>query len=236
MPRFDPSIDNSYAACVDVLLGIATGRQSPSRALTPASQRLVELFQTMLRSGATEHELRSIADEPIAGADMQASEALTAWVDSLGIGCARVLCVSVDSDNEDLWTRYAANHSGAVLELRHIPEKSTPLLAAQKVRYAAEPPIIGAGPDFLLYGASRELNVRSLEAIFFTKKAEWSCQNEWRALTWRHDERSEFGDYRFFPEELAAIRFGRATTADFREALSTLVRRKYPQCVIDSQR
>jgi hypothetical protein len=232
MPRFDPPIDQSYGACADALIAFATNRAHPARQLTPASQFLLQLFRLLLERGTSEEELRKIAREPIVGSDQQAKQALEAWVQSLNIETARILCVSTDSDNPDLWVRYAANYAGAVLEFRHLTERDTPLLAAVRVDYADDLPVLAAGHDFLLYGGTQELRVRTLQAIFFTKRAEWSCQHEWRALTWRPHESTKCGDYRFFPDELVSVRCGAGAAPSFRQELSSIVATLYPGCEI----
>lgn len=232
MPRFDPPIDHSYGQCVDGLLAIAKGRVALASPLTPSSELLLQMFRAMLSRGISEEELRSIADSPITGSDQQAKDALESWVDSLDIATARVLCVSTDSNNADLWTRYGGNHTGAVFEFKHVPEKDTPLLAAVQVQYAEELPALGSGHEFLLYGGTAEVKARTCQAIFFTKREGWRCQNEWRALNWRPNEKAQYGDYRFFPEELASVQFGDAALPSFKNELSDVLSIRYPHCAI----
>jgi hypothetical protein len=208
----------------------------PKQPLSPAAGRLLQLLRQALQAGALASELRLIAQSPIKGADNEAAAALEAWVNGLRIEQARILCVSEDSDNEDLWMRYGATHTGVVFTLRHIPEASTPLLAAVKVDYSQQPPVIGSGVDFLLHGETRGLTERTYQALFFTKREQWSCQHEWRALTWRHNESTLYGDYRFHPEELASLTFGRAATPELRRTVSAIVSQRYPHCTVTSAR
>lgn len=40
----------------------------------------------------------------------------------------------------------------------------------------------------LLYGDSPDLPARTMSAVCFSKKLNWSYEQEWRALTWRREE------------------------------------------------
>jgi len=40
----------------------------------------------------------------------------------------------------------------------------------------------------LLYGDTQELRQKTIEAIFYTKQINWAYENEWRVITWRHNE------------------------------------------------
>jgi hypothetical protein len=191
---------------------------------------LYRLFAKGLDDGVAESALRTASHPAPVSPDGQIVAALDAWVRSLSLEKARVLCVSVDRDNDDLWRRYAADHSGLVLSLRHIEERSTPLLAAKQVSYSENPPVVGSGIDFLLYGNTPELRRRTLDAIFITKASKWAGQREWRALAWRPEEEALFGDYLFYPEELSAIAFGRNADPPFRYAIQSLVHVRFPHC------
>jgi len=34
----------------------------------------------------------------------------------------------------------------------------------------------------------RSLDKKTIEAIFYTKQINWAYENEWRVMTWRHNE------------------------------------------------
>jgi len=231
MPRFDPPIGASYQSFVGSLIEAATGHGTVLKQhLSPSAALLFGLIKSRLQDGVSPAELRNIGNPPLANADQHAKDALDKWVTGLGIDTARVLCVTTDPDNSELWDRYAASHSGAVLGFRHIPAVSTPLLAARQITYSALEPIVGSGLEFLLYGSTPELRRRTFEAIFMTKKASWSNQQEWRALTWRPNDDSLFGDYSFYPDELASVTCGRNASSDFRAAMQDIIHARFTNC------
>jgi hypothetical protein len=231
MPRFDPPIEASYQSFVDSLIEVATGDGTPLKLhLSPSASLLFGLIKSRLQEGVSSAELRNIGSPPLANADQHAKDALDQWITDLDIGTARVLCVTPDPDNSELWDRYAVSHSGAVLGFRHLPALSTPLLAARQVSYSALEPIVGSGLDFLLYGDTPELRRQAFDAIFMTKRAFWSNQQEWRTLTWRPNEAGLFGDYSFYPDELASVTCGRNASDDFRVAMQDLVHAHFPNC------
>jgi hypothetical protein len=187
-----------------------------------------------MQNGATEPEIRREWYPVPTWPDGHVARGLDQWVTSLGVETARLLCVSSDDDNDDLWRRYAENHSGVVLGFRHVEEYSTPLLAARQVSYADAAPVVASGCDFLLYGDTAKLRRKAFDAIFMTKSSAWSCQCEWRALTWRPNETGLFGDYRFYEEELASVTCGRTASAEFCRAITTLVSGRFPDCTLKS--
>jgi hypothetical protein len=231
MPRFEPSVEKSHSVILDILIAGAEGRQRlPVEKLTAQSRILLALIAECLARGATAQELRTAGALSFPDPDEHIAEALSEWVRELGFETARVFCVSVDADNGEMWTHYAANGTGAVFGFRHIPSLSTPLLAAREVFYSEEPPVVAAGTDFLLYGNTAELRRRTFDAIFFAKKAEWSYQREWRAITWRHEGPNQFGDYPFYPDELESVTCGVNSSSKFRLEIGQLVRNGFPNC------
>lgn len=46
-------------------------------------------------------------------------------------------------------------------------------------------------------------------------------------MTWRPDEDKQFGDYKFYPEELESVTFGARMTEDARNVIKELVAERY---------
>lgn len=95
---------------------------------------------------------------------------------------SRVLCVAEENDNVVMWSHYADQHRGVVLELRCVDEIDNTLLVARKVSYSREfpkfPPLISyvrhlTGEELIDYAdLSRQ--------VAFTKHEDWSYEKEWR--------------------------------------------------------
>lgn len=69
---------------------------------------------------------------------------------------------------------------------------------------------------------------RTMSAVCFSKKLNWSYEQEWRALTWRREEIGRtHSDVTFFPEALESVTFGARSTSELIKTLAPLVRAQY---------
>jgi len=231
IPRFRPSLDQAGRDFMGTLFDLATGTVSIDEGrLSPKCKFLLGSIRLLASQGCSRDALMRQLGETGARADDRFEDELERFVETM-LASTRVLCLTVDPDNDAMWERYAENRRGVLLEFRHIPEYSTPLLAARRVTYAAETPIVGSGLDFLLFGDTRELRTRCLESIIYTKKADWQYQREWRAVTWRTDESdSLYGDYRFHRAELASVTVGVGASNSWVSRVQQLVAARYPTC------
>lgn len=145
----------------------------------------------------------------------------------------RVLCVTTKTDNQILWGNYAENHKGLALGFRHLEERSTPLLAAEKVNYGNDALVVGSGLDFLLYGTSDQLKKNARLAITCSKAKDWEYEGEWRAITHRPLESgTQYKDYLFYPEELESVTFGVRSSPELQAEVHSLVAEYYSDCSI----
>lgn len=124
----------------------------------------------------------------------------------------RVLCLSAVRDNILMWSHYADEHKGAVLEFQPKMELATEMLGAREVEYSKEVPVAVTLEQFLLYITGQGPKPHSPEALVrsvYTKSSDWFYENEWRILTkQREDEQGPFSRRSFNAQELAAIYFG----------------------------
>ena len=82
--------------------------------------------------------------------------------------------------------------------------------------------------DFLLYGDTQELRRKTIEAIYYTKQVNWAYENEWRVITWRYNEIDKnFGDYKFYREELESITFGPRANKNDKDSITNMLHTKY---------
>lgn len=235
MPRFKPALAESFNSYLEVIADSAAGRiRVDHDRLSRGTRLLLSLTECLLSKGFDREQL--VEDlrqqQPVAPDDVM-DVRLREVVAALNVETARVLCVTPTFDNDVMWGTYAGSHTGCVLGFAHLPERSTPLLEARPVHYCEQPPIVGSGLEFLLYGDTQELRARTLDAICFSKKAGWAYENEWRAMTWRPAEVGQtFSDFKFYPEELDSVTLGARADAATVEAVSAVLSARYPKAAV----
>jgi hypothetical protein len=232
MPRFEPSISDVAKTFPETIVKAALG-EFPIREqeLTPSSRLLLTMTKLLIGHGVSPADLITELGEIPEASDARIEAALREFFNDRFISTARVLCLAPIYDNDALWASYADSFKGCALGFRHIPELDTPLLAAKAVAYSEHPPVVGSGTDFLLYAGTRQLKVATIDAICFTKKHHWSYQQEWRAITWRDNEGDvQYGDYKFYPEELESVTVGSAASLETLQAVARLINLHYPNC------
>ncbi len=170
LPRFDPSLEQVGRDAAGILFEVAIQTRIVDEArLCPKARKLILAIRLLVASGRGRESILQGLGTVGEGADDCFERELRRFVEAM-VEDARVLCVTVDPDNDVLWEQYAEDRRGAMLEFRHLPEYSTPLLAAKPVTYASDLPIVGSGVDLLLFGDTGELRERCLESIVYTKK------------------------------------------------------------------
>jgi len=139
----------------------------------------------------------------------------------------RVFCLSETNSNEVMWTHYAENNRGAVLEFRCIDELDSYFLLAEKVEYLDSlPPIATAVNAAECFVSGRKLfEPKELyDKYLHTKKAKWEYEQEWRIFTFADDDDTgSYTDMKFNPQELAAIYVGAAMSAQNVEEVKRLL-------------
>jgi len=95
---------------------------------------------------------------------------------------ARVLCVAEKNDNVVMWSHYADQHRGVVLQLRCVDEIDNTLLFAQKVNYSREFPSFPSLASYVRHLTGEEpLDFgRLIWQLAFIKHEDWSYEKEWR--------------------------------------------------------
>ena len=231
MPRFKPTLDQSLTDFHRVIVEIALGERDVEEAkLSGESSIILVMVRALIDSGMGRDDIIKELMQKSRGADKKMTMTLRATFESFGLSTARVFCLSTEFDNDVMWAHYAENHEGLVFGFRHLPNLDTPFLAAQSVKYSSEPPVIGSGLDVLLYGNTPELEKKTLNAVCFTKSSKWKYENEWRVVTWRPEEvGKDYGDYKFYPEELESVCFGARFDDKREEKIRSLVLSRYPR-------
>lgn len=140
-----------------------------------------------------------------------------------------LLCVSEPHDNLLMWSHYADQHKGAVLEFKCIPDPDydTPLCAAKPVEYQRKMPILATLEDFIASSLGQEgvdWGEKIYNKIAFTKSIDWAYEREWRCVTkLRNPDGPGYEDIPFFPQEITKIYLGcRMVDRDIYEILGLL--------------
>lgn len=232
MPVFSPAVEERYHDYIDLLVGnIYDEKELDVKKLSSLSQQLLMAISLNRKHGVTKenliNDLKTI-DCPLKQQDV--SSTLREGVGLWGNQYARILCFTSEVDNEMMWGLYADNHHGCVLGFKSDYNIMSPFSEAEPVRYTENNPTIGDGIDFLLYGETPKLRTKTFKAVCYTKSNRWSYENEWRLITWRHEESGESGDYKFYNEELESITFGNRMSEDARNEIKELVLNKYKSC------
>jgi hypothetical protein len=237
MPRFVPSLDMSGSDLISTLIDSAQGIGTiDEERLNRKCRVLLASIRFLAGHGHGRSELIGQLGPLIAQADQPFDARLTEFVEGLTLTTTRILCVTTEADNDRLWQQYADHHRGAVLSFRHLPERSTPLLETKPVEYCEHQPVVGSGLEFLMFGNTPKLRRRCLDGIIYAKRATFQHEREWRVVTWRDSEGAAlFGDYPFWPGELAAVTVGRDAAEPWVSRLRTLVTR-YPACEFGVER
>jgi len=232
MPHFEPSLDESISKLPEIITAIITGnKQVDENKLKNAPKILLKTVRTLINSGMEpDAAIRELINQ-YHGADEKMHKTLKATFESFRVNTARVFCLTTEPDNDVMWAHYAGNHTGIVLGFRHLPKLDTPFMATQPVTYSRQAPVAGSGIDFLLYGHTPELRKKILNAVCYTKSYRWEYEKEWRAITWRPEEKGkEYGDYKFFPEELESVCFGAKFDNSRLNEVKDIILAQYSNC------
>lgn len=138
----------------------------------------------------------------------------------------RILCLTESPAHAAMWYHYADKYRGVVLEFRCVDELDSAWLGAKPVTYpASKPPIYTADGWAELLTLQNEAAIRAmLHAATYTKSPDWSYESEWRVASFkRPTDTGNFSDYGFGRQELGAVYFGPAISADDRMSLRIAV-------------
>ena len=132
-----------------------------------------------------------------------------------GLSDSKILCLSEDPLISTMWSHYAEDHRGVVLEFGTPAGVDSPWNVARPIHYRAAAPNF-ADADFLanvLAGSADFDHQTTIDMFVYSKSSEWEYEKEWRIFSGSGRNReADFEDISFHPEELKAIVFGcRAT-------------------------
>jgi hypothetical protein len=163
-------------------------------------------YEMAIRRGRSEHDARAIASSAFEGDDFWQlfTDTVRGSVEKAGIAC-----FAEDSLNFLMWSHYASQHRGVVIEFNSRADDDLPLKALP-VRYGDEFPRFEFNP--------KEFNRQVFFSVLY-KSAAWRYEMEWRLVEmplakqwWKIDGRL-----------ICSITFGSRVQDDFRDAVLKLV-------------
>jgi len=122
-----------------------------------------------------------------------------------------VICLSEVKDDLLMWAHYAEHHKGAVIKLKCVPEIDNILLAAKKVSYQEDYPLM-FGKDAWFKHMIGETGIEQKEWLTLfasTKSIHWDYEKEWRVIlfdTLEDGQNCEFIE--LYPAEVESIYVG----------------------------
>lgn len=139
----------------------------------------------------------------------------------------RVFCVCEECDNLLMWSHYAKDHTGAVLELWSLPEEDNLLSIARPIDYNSSPFPFFTEAEWIddLTGI-KKLDFDALHQKYAYAKSElWKYEKEWRVWYPNSNSNKLFDTVPLRQSEVASIYFGCNADSDF-------IRKSLEQCRI----
>jgi hypothetical protein len=171
-----------------------------------------------MRTFTPEH-YRNLAEANKAPVDItERMEDLPSFVDmqkqwTASLPKTRILCLTEENDNPVMWSSYASNYEGVVLEIECLDIYDSFLLLAKPVNYTDEPPTIGTlqywtkqmtGQIDFDYGATfAELEI--------TKQTKWAYEKEWRVNSFEKSGTGLYSDYDMHSSSFTMVFLGKNT-------------------------
>jgi hypothetical protein len=231
--QFDLHLEFDEATIIDLVLDEFWKIFSGQKILEPANSlgHVLEWFLARER-GITpdeifrrhEHEIRDTINESIARAKTLIPELHKQQRQLLSR--AKILCLSEVHDNILMWSHYARNHRGTVLEFDSDERKGSRFKMAERVIYSKTMPRLVNEKQMVQFvsGQWRMNPYEIMHNEIFVKADDWSYEKEWRIWLPDRDADRDFIDIEFDREELVGIYFGSRMSEEDRMALDTLMK------------
>ena len=139
-----------------------------------------------------------------------------------------IFCLSKTCDNLLMWSHYAHNHTGAVVEFLSMPEVDSPLIVAQPVRYSQNMPRM----NFEDLQGVEPLTRQVLETLTLTKSDVWAYEQEWRIVTTLRHKGKPYEILPYAPEEVGSIYLGCKINEEDKSRIIQITREKYPNAKV----
>lgn len=227
-PVLFPSIDDSMPNYIDTIFKCAfKSKKKNTEKYSKEFAEIAEATKFSLTQGIKENHLRY--SFPKLEIIHEITKRLRLSIhNSFDIKSLRILCLTKESNNSSMWTRYASDSTGCCIEFTTTESSQSYFSQARNINYSTDDPIVGQAYDMLVYGIPDTLEEKAIDALYYTKKPHWSYENEWRIITSMPDEIGKLSNlYKFNPQDLTAITFGHKANQYFIDKLSEIALQKY---------
>jgi hypothetical protein len=181
---------------------------SKLKASTDRQKALDKLKQTLL--------VRNLADLPSFKGMQKAWEVYLPFM--------RILCLSVTNESDSMWTHYADDYSGVVAQFGNFDDYDSPMLAAKRVIYSDDVPVVGTLELFVKQFSGQA--AFDYEKLFgpleITKKKHWEYEQEWRVISNDRHSSELYSNIEFHPRTLSRIYLGYKVDTHNRDAILSL--------------
>ena len=143
-----------------------------------------------------------------------------------------VFCLSEVNDSILMWSHYASQHTGAVLQFKCLKDKDNVFCAATPVQYSVRIPPYGSRDEWTNY--INEGQAIDSEKVFYevatTKHTDWAYEREWRVIVPMKEKKGlPSVTIPFQTEELGAVYFGCRTSDADKKRLQHILSSSFPK-------
>ena len=229
----------------DVLERLQEIIYSPQEPSFPDANELAEIIKGWRQSFRglapeyTRYFLRDALSGPFAECERLAEVERNHWLEEKEI--VRILCFAERPDNLLMWSHYAEQHAGVVLEFETKLFEQSASSHAIKVTYSDVVPTPFTYQQFLDYLLGRkpfpDVTDDYTIAVASSKSTHWSYEEEWRFLRYDDPPKSvRFSDFECPSDALVGTYFGSRIDPGKRDGLVSLLKGKYPHAHVLVQR
>ncbi len=136
---------------------------------------------------------------------------------------ALVFCLSEVNDSILMWSHYANNHTGAVVQFLVLEEVNSPLLVARPVIYSKNVPAF----DFMDIFDFETQRQKIEDGITLVKSDVWAYEHEWRIVMGSNHAKNSYEIYPFSAKEVGAVYLGCNATDHAAADIMNIVRSQY---------
>lgn len=231
-PIFSPTIEESWVYLLNKICDLIYDKIPFNPSVNaPNLDLMINSIQALKEVGKTRKYILSKFSTPSIKLD-DIKKRLRESMENKNLNTFRILCLTSDFDNEQMWGLYSDNHFGCILSFKSVEELDSVFLEAKEVDYIDGERIVGSGLDVILNNNMNDIIKKTNQSICFTKKKKWFYEKEWRLMTKRPHSNKNYDDFIYYPEELESVTFEVRTTDKDKNEIKKIISEKYPETVI----
>lgn len=177
---------NAYSDYINILKECAEGHSRyDSRKFTDINQTIIQFMKLAIQRGTFDDD--GLASSLLNMSTQFGPNFYREYINTALIRTFRILCVTGRYDNSLMWSYYANEHYGCVIELKQVYVDEPRLLRQGHIRYHENLEPLSNPIDMLLYGETKEVRDLMIKDVIFSKGQKWNHEEEYRFLfseTW----------------------------------------------------